>query len=392
MDIAIAGAGIAGLASATMLARAGHHVVVYDKAAEPAPVGSGLIIQPVGQAVLNEMGLLKAAQLAGAPLHRLWAENMSGRTVLDVRYEALGAGIHGLGIHRASLFDLLLEAALQAGARLQSGQEIVAVESDTASKLCLRFVRSVKSPSFDLVIDAMGVRSPLIDRDGELKFGALWANVPWPDSESFHPNRLTQRYAGADTSSGVMPIGKGTGENAQAAFFWTLRQRAYEDWCEGGIEKWKAEALDFWPALEPCLCHIHDTEQFAFARYAHDTWARPVEGRLLHLGDAWHAASPQLGQGANMALLDAFALAQAFERSTHIDEALAHFLEIRARHVKLYQAISWAFTPVYQSESKLLPALRDIFVQPVASIPVAQRLLAMMVAGKLGDVSKLFSL
>ena len=48
MDIAIAGAGIGGPAAGAMLAQAGHDVTIYDQSAAPAPVGSGLVIQPVG--------------------------------------------------------------------------------------------------------------------------------------------------------------------------------------------------------------------------------------------------------------------------------------------------------------------------------------------------------
>jgi 2-polyprenyl-6-methoxyphenol hydroxylase-like FAD-dependent oxidoreductase len=59
LDVAIAGAGIGGLALAILLARAGCRVVVYDQMDAPRPVGSGFVLQPTGAAVLAKMGLLE---------------------------------------------------------------------------------------------------------------------------------------------------------------------------------------------------------------------------------------------------------------------------------------------------------------------------------------------
>jgi len=59
MKIAIAGCGPGGLASALLLKRAGHDVTLYDQFAAPRALGSGLLIQPSGQAVLAQLGLFE---------------------------------------------------------------------------------------------------------------------------------------------------------------------------------------------------------------------------------------------------------------------------------------------------------------------------------------------
>ena len=88
MQISIAGAGIGGLAAAALLAKAGHRVTVYDQFDAPRPVGSGLVIQPVGQMVLDAVGAGDAARAMGAPLRRMLGhEARTGRPVLDVRYD-----------------------------------------------------------------------------------------------------------------------------------------------------------------------------------------------------------------------------------------------------------------------------------------------------------------
>ena len=63
-----------------------------------------------------------------------------------------------------------------------------------------------------------------------------------------------------------------------------------------------------WPETAPLLDTIRDVGDMTPARYGHHMLARPYAERLVAIGDAFHAASPQLGQGANMAMLDARAL------------------------------------------------------------------------------------
>ncbi len=71
LDIGIAGCGIGGLAAALLLARDGHRVRLYERFDAPRPIGSGLIVQPTGLAVLDRLGLAGALAAAAAPIHRL---------------------------------------------------------------------------------------------------------------------------------------------------------------------------------------------------------------------------------------------------------------------------------------------------------------------------------
>lgn len=387
MDIAVAGAGIAGLAVASFLRRLHHNVVVYDKLPAPAAVGSGLIVQPTGQTVLEDLGLNDALHKRGARLERLDGRTQGGkRKILDVRYEALHASAHGLAVHRAVLFELLHKAALKHGAELCNDHEVIDIK-DSDGKPRISFAHESRSGPFDLVIDALGVRSPFVERKNcFLDYGALWANAPFPSAYGFCEETLTQRYRGAGCSAGVMPIGslKEKGDKL-SAFFWTLRADKYDAWRSAPLTQWKEEALALWSEVEPVLDHFTSHDDFVFAHYAHHTARRPVEGKVVHIGDSWHAASPQLGQGANMALLDAMALGRAIERNRDVDAALRAFVSMRRFHVNLYQLASRLFTPVYQSDSKVLPWLRDMVAQPVSRIPPAPRLLASMVAGTLGS-------
>ncbi|MCE3520199.1 hypothetical protein LXJ58_36185, partial [Escherichia coli] len=121
------------------------------------------------------------------------------------------------------------------------------------------------------------------------------------------------------------------------------------------------------------------------ARYAHRTLPIPAETGMIHIGDAWHSASPQLGQGANMALLDAYALTLGLRRSPDVATALGRAIALRRRHVRLYQALTALFTPVYQSDSRALPFVRDRIVGPLSKLWPATRIQAAMVSGLIGN-------
>lgn len=380
LRIGIAGAGVAGLAAAIFLARAGHDVTVIDQFAAPAPLGSGLMIQPVGLAVLKALGLEGDITARASPIDRLLGQVVpSGRTVLDVRYRA---GQRGFGVQRGALFSVLLQAAQGAGARLVTGAPIA--RADQGAGVTLSGPAGNHGP-FDLVVDALGARSVLCPRPAPpLAYGALWALLDWPE-RGFDPAMLTQRYFRASRMVGVLPVGRAEpGAPLKATFFWSLRSADRPTWSARGLAPWRAEVAALWPQALGLAEQITAPEQLIWAQYAHRTLGHPVSGRIAHLGDSYHATSPQLGQGANMALLDATALALALGAQSDLDAALALYARLRRRHVWLYQLLSWMFTPAYQSDSRVLPVVRDWLMGPVSGLWPAPQILSALVSGTLG--------
>ncbi len=385
--VAVAGCGPAGLAAAILLKRQGRDVAIYERFEAPQPVGSGLMLQPTGLAVLRAMGLEAELLSAGARIARLFGRaSPSGRIVLDVRYAALGPEIFGLAVHRAALFETLHRAAGAAGVAINAGCAVAAAPPRPDGTRDLVFADGARAGPFDLVIDALGARSTLAPPTGrDLPYGALWASLDWPEGGAFAGDALEQRYVRAVKMAGVLPIGLAPGRSGpQTAYFWSLRADALADWRAAGLTRWKDEARALWPQTAPLVDQIAAPEQLAFARYAHRTLAAPAEPALMHLGDAWRSTSPQLGQGANMALLDAYALALALTGTPAGRDPLERAVALRRRHVLLYQGMSRLFTPFYQSDGRAPPVLRDLLVGPASRIGPAPRLLAAMVAGIVG--------
>ena len=390
-EIAIAGCGPAGLSAALLLERAGHRVTLVERFATPQPLGSGLILQPTGLAVLRELGLADALIARGSRLDRLYGLGAAtGSVVLDVRYVALGPDAFGLGIHRGSLFEALFAAVSARGIAVETGCEVTDIDSGSGGQVSLILDNGRKLGPFDLAIDATGARSPLIGRalrpvrQRPLAYGAIWANAPL--AEGFDPHALEQRYRRASVMVGVLPIGRQhDDETLLASFFWSLKPAEHAQWQARGLDAWKVDVLRHWPQTAPMLESIAAPEQLLLASYRHHTLPVPAGRGLAFIGDAAHSTSPQLGQGANMGLLDAYALAMAVNEAADIAGALERYAQLRRFHVRLYQAASRLFTPFYQSDSRLLPLLRDRLVPPLARLPGIDRQLALLVAGLYGD-------
>ncbi len=380
LKIAVSGCGISGLAAALLLDRQGHAVTLFERFETPQPVGSGLMIQPSGMSVLHALGLAEEVVARGAPVDGLLGINTEGEPVLEAAYADLSAPeVFGLGIHRASLFGVLFDAVQARRIEVRTGHEITATTL-TADGRSLVFADGTGSQPYDLVLDAQGVRSALVPAtESQLPFGALWATVGWPAGGPFNPRLLEQRYRRADRMVGLLPVGEG-----KAAFFWSLRGDEHDGWQKRGMASFREEVCHLWPALEVVADTLTQCDQLTFARYAHRTSPSATAERLAHIGDSWHAASPQLGQGANMALLDAWGIAKALEETNTLDAALARYVDLRASHVRLYQWLTWGFTPPFQSDS-IWPALfRDLFMAPTSRISSGPRLKAHLVAGLAG--------
>jgi 2-polyprenyl-6-methoxyphenol hydroxylase-like FAD-dependent oxidoreductase len=385
MKVAIIGAGIGGLALAALLAADGHQIEIFDQFDSPRPVGSGLVIQPIGLAVLDLCGAGEAARASGQRIARMLGhEAQHARRILDLRYDRLDRPeAQGLAIHRASLHAALLAAVAGRGIHITTSADVTAAPLVADQRRVV--LRSGESLGpFDLVVDASGAGSALSPLKARaLPYGAIWGTVPWPKDSALPRDQLTQRYLRAAKMAGVLPLGRVPGlEGLQTAVFWSMPVEKLGQWASVPLEVWKSEAKALWPEFAPFLQGITQTAQMTPARYSHGALARPFAPALAYIGDAAHRASPQLGQGANMALLDALALQRALMRAP-LDEALPLYAQMRRWHVRLYQLISAAFTPQYQSGSRVLPTLRDHILAPATFVPPFPAILRQLVSGQL---------
>ncbi|MCQ8184783.1 FAD-dependent oxidoreductase [Parvularcula maris] len=389
LRIAIVGCGLGGMAAAIALRRQGHEVTLIERFGDPKPLGAGLLLQPPGLAALGELGLLDEVLGAGQPILRLDGRTEKGRAVFDVAYPDLHPGAFGFGIHRGVLFDRLLEAALLEGAALVTGRMVTGHRLQDGKRV-LAAEEGELGP-FDLVVDASGARSVLrepgrTERAKPYPFGAVWGIMPMRRG---HETVLQQRYRGAAKMIGRLPIGRGPkGEGPLAAFFWSLPIAQLQEWPETDMAAWRREVSSIWPEIEEEIGVFEKPGDLVPATYNDVVLSAPAGEGIVFLGDAAHGMSPQLGQGANLAIQDGVALAEAIAASEHVDAALRAFVRQRAGCWGFYQQMSRALTPFFQSDSSLLPPLRDAAFARLYRLPFLRRQMLLTLAGfKTGPLS-----
>ncbi len=370
LDIAIVGYGTAGQALAVLLSRDGHRVQVFEQAAAPGPVGAGFLLQPSGLQVLWQMGLLPQVQAYGAAVRRLYGETPCGRAVMDMRYAGLDARLYGVGMQRGALFALL-DAAWQEQRVLHVDHRIVAID-DSLQRVQDRHGRW--HGPFDLVIatdgSASGLRAQVQGArlDRPYPWGALWCLLPCGDWA--FADELRQRYVAARKMIGLLPVGTRPGDDApRLSFFWSLPRDGFDAWEQAGLEPWLDEIGHLWPEARQRLHGVGTQAHLARASYRDAVMTNWYRGRLVLAGDAAHSMSPQLGQGVNMALLDALALRDALRGDEGLDAALARYQAQRKAHVWLYQFWSRWLTPLFQSEHDWIATARDVLFKPMGRMP-----------------------
>jgi salicylate hydroxylase len=384
--IAVCGAGIGGLAAAIALDQRGHHVTLFEKVGAPRPLGAGLMLQPTGQAALARLGLLAAALDLGQPLSGIRGDTRTGRTIFDLHYASLTDDHFAIGIHRGSLFHCLDTERRKRQIAVVANADIVS-STIVGNKRVLADAAGLDRGAYDLVVDATGLHSVLrrahadITLNRPYPYGAVWGVVPtpfdWPDQHT-----LTQRYDGASRMAGLLPIGRLPGtDQPLMAFFWSLKTADFATWRATPFAAWQAEVTALWPAAETCVHHFNSHDDLAPASYS-DVWLRtPVVERMAFLGDSARAASPQLGQGANLALIDAVVLADCLASRPVMADALAAYARKRRAHTRFYARASRALTPFFQSDSRLAAAIRDAAFAPLARIPYMRREMLRTLAG-----------
>ncbi|MEO0341802.1 MAG: FAD-dependent monooxygenase [Pseudomonadota bacterium] len=127
-SIGIAGCGIAGLATAILLKQSNHSVTVFDEFETPEPVGSGSVIQPVGQTVLAACGVLDQAVKDGNPKQRMIGCQFGmERAILDVAYDPKKHIRFGLAVHRSTLFSALYKRACALGVEINHSAKVISI-------------------------------------------------------------------------------------------------------------------------------------------------------------------------------------------------------------------------------------------------------------------------
>jgi 2-polyprenyl-6-methoxyphenol hydroxylase-like FAD-dependent oxidoreductase len=319
----VVGGGIGGAVTALLLARAGVETTVIESRPDPRSAGAALALAANGLAVLDRLGLGDAVRDRGTILRGGVLRDERGRVLADVEPAVLDPGYDHLAVvPRSHLLDLLYDALEGAPSiTLRTG---VAVDASDVAGLAGELV--VGADGLGSVVRS-AVAFPAEVKALDTTYVRALLPVAMPDDV------IGEWWTGIGLI-GILPVGPGATYFYSSADAPPLREALDA----ADITKFRAAWSDAAPALASVLEGLTDFDDLLVNDVAEVHCARFVEGRTALLGDAAHAMAPNLGQGANSAMVDAVVLVTALHGADTLDRALAAYDERRRRPVQRVQA------------------------------------------------------
>lgn len=361
MRVLVVGAGIGGLAAAVGLQRAGHEVVVFERAAALAelPAGGGFHLWVNSMRALQALHLAEQAEGVGAPIEQTEFWSSAGRLlgVWPVGQIGRAFDVVNLGVRRKDLHHLLAETVGDGAVR--TGARCTAVEQGGDGVTVHLADRS--SEHGDLLIGADGIRSTVRSQ--------LWGERP-------------ARYAGYTQFQGIiaasedaLPAGVervvfGRGARvvlhhvgADRHLFWACivygppRGRGRT----GNEKAVLQERFAGWPPPIGAVITATPEPEITWV----DVYDRPPfrswgQGRVTLLGDAAHPMTTNLGQGASQALDDAVVLVDCLARLADAPAALRAYEARRSARTAPLVKQSWRIARLGSLRGPFTCAVRDV--------------------------------
>lgn len=351
--VLVVGGGIAGLMVAAGLRNRGVDCELVERAEEWAPVGAGIVLSVNAMAVLRGLALDEKLVHAGHVLGRGAITDATGRDLGSTDFGTLEPEFGPtVALHRAALHEILLAAAGPTPIALGTSVEHLASDSTGVD---VRFTDG-REDRFDLVIGADGLRSKvrsLVFEPRPIVYSGYtcWRLVVRAPSETVHMREMW----GRGLRFGIVPIGSGR----VYCFAVANAPHGQADPMEDRLARFRKRFSGFGgdvPAILASLKHPDELIHNDLEELAEGPWST---GRVVLVGDAAHAMTPNMGQGAAMALEDAAMLVEALTNHATVDRALAEYESRRKPRVRWVQNQSRRIGRLGQLEWGPLCALRN---------------------------------
>ena len=379
--IGIVGGGPAGLVAAIAARQAGYDVKVFEQAPSFSRIGGAIGIQSNGLRVLDALSVLPRFQPHIELITHAGVESPPGRRVTSADFREVDIPHPHFAVAlRFHLQEVLLASALDLGADVAFGRRCVGVTTQN-ERVQLSF-ESGESAEFDLVFACDGIRSAVRDLGGfkahKRIVNEAYLRIVAPMA---HPERarMGEYWAPDGRRAGAFPLP----ENRTYVFCsvplgeWDdIRAHRLDEW----IESWR----DFGSPVYPLMRSVQDWNRAVYDELSDlrvDRWYR---NGIILLGDAAHAMTPNLGQGANSAMVDGLVLVNLLVETASIGGwkiAAGRYQQLRKPFVSRLQRAAWVGGKMESWTSEYARRARDDAMRLLDRVGPARRAGMKLAAG-----------
>jgi FAD-dependent urate hydroxylase len=349
LRVLVVGAGIAGLGAARALRQHGITADVIERGTAWAHTGAGIYLPGNTARALRTLGLESAVAELAAPISRQLFCDHRGNVLADVDLAALWGDVGPcLALHRADLHSVLASYGEPVSVRMGRSLRRLSQHDDTVT---VEF-DDVSVGHYDLVIGADGIHSEVrrlvLSADAVQPVGHIaWRFVTTCPAEVTTWTVLLGRGA----TFLAMPIGEGRVYCYCDAFASRIALADSDDVIAllAGLLRDFGEPV---PSMLNSLTTDNAVHVAPIEEVILDRWSR---GSVLLVGDAAHATSPNMAEGAAMALEDGLVLAECLASGDGVEQTVARF---QARRQPRTQ---WVLAQTHRRDRtrNLPPAIRD---------------------------------
>jgi 2-polyprenyl-6-methoxyphenol hydroxylase-like FAD-dependent oxidoreductase len=306
--ILIVGGGIGGLALGRALRQHGLDPEIIERAGSWPTTGSGLYIPGNGVRALKRLGLADEVLAGAVCLSHQRVLDHTGRQLANIELATLWNAVGPcVGITRREFHRILLEGEAGVPIRLGTTVTTLSQEGNTVGVV----FNDGSSSTYDIVVGADGIHSSI----RQLAFGAIrprhLGQVSWRFVVDYSgPIKTWTAMLGPRGAFLLVPVGRD-----RLYCYADVLARATEDPTHRDLDRFRALFSDFVEPVPSILSRLEAFDLIHFSPIEEVVIDRWVEGRVVLVGDAAHATSPNMAEGASMALEDALVLAHML--STH---------------------------------------------------------------------------
>jgi len=354
--VLIAGGGVAGLSVMGFLRGLGYEVSLVEKAESLRAQGAGLLLGINAMKILSELGVAEQVIASGQVLKSVKAVDKHGKEIgnTDAVYMEAQTGYKTVAIHRTALHSILSESL--PNEEIHLGATVSRLEN-TEHGVKVTFSDDSCS-DYDLMIAADGIYSEtrkLLQQGSQLRYAGYtcWRFViDRPESIDAH---CGQEYWGTGRRFGVFPLG----ENKLYCFATLNAAENDVQYKNLNVERFKELYAEFGGSVPEVLRSLSQDDVLIHGDLRDQQQLLLQQKNVVILGDAAHAATPNMGQGAAMALEDAYVLSECLKNESAISLALQAYEQRRAARVKQIRDRSYIVGKIGQWESSLASSIRN---------------------------------